>query len=237
MNNLTIIILTFLTFACGQKTETADNIKIADNSILKIDSLQKVSISKATIYDFEKAKNNFIERTLFDTTKFTKIKDKILLPIDNGNVIFKDTLTKEIEAEDVRVYNYIGQFEKIGFYIVSGSFWEHYECYLIDKQTGKKITIWNNPTLSPSDNFIANLSLPYGLEGLPNGIQIWQVNQKNNTKIKKYIELDQQIWAPTEMFWETGKAIILKVANTKQFDNENGVPKDTDFYYLRLKIN
>ena len=159
------------------------------------------------------------------------------MPTDKGNVIFKDTLTEKIEAQDVREYKYIGQFKKIGFYVASGSFWEHYECYLISKRTGMKTTIWNNPTLSPSDNFIANLSLPYGLEGLPNGIQIWRVNQKNNAKIEKYIELDQQIWAPIEMFWETEKAIILRVADTKKLDNENGVRKETDFYYLRLKIN
>jgi hypothetical protein len=54
--------------------------------------------------------------------------------------------------------------------------------------------------------------------------------------IEKYIELEQYKWVPDAMVWETERTIILKVSNIDKFmtiDNLN----ETDFYYLRMRIN
>jgi hypothetical protein len=67
--------------------------------------------------------------------------------------------------------------------VVSGTFWEHYEIYLINKNTGENTLLWNNPALSPSNQFIANLSLPFGLEGTPIGIQIGVLAKKITPQI------------------------------------------------------
>lgn len=242
MTRQLIFILTILLTACGQKTQSVYN----SSSELKgtsIDSLQTFSIASATVGDFNKAKKIFVDKTLYDSATYRKVKGEIKLPIEEKwrpFITFSDTLLNT-DNSDVRQYYYIGQFNKIGFYIVGGSFWEHSEYYLIDKRTGKQTTIWSAPTISPSDKFIANLSLVYGLEGVPNGIQIWRIEKNENNQVEpisisKHLELDQQIWAPDDFVWETDNSIILKVASVDKYMNESGLPNENDFYYLRLKI-
>ncbi len=198
---------------------------------------------QATIDDFNRAKQFFVDRILYDTATYKKVNGEVKLPIAEGwnpFVSFTDTLLDTDESE-VRQYYYVGQFEKIGFYIVKGSFWEHIEYYLIDKRTGRQTIIWSSPAISPANKFIANLSMTYGLEGVPNGIQVWRIDRNQNNQaepisLSKYLELDQQIWAPEDLVWETDNSIILKVAAVDKYMNETGQPKPNDFYYLRLKL-
>jgi hypothetical protein len=98
---------------------------LADNKKGAIDSLQTFSITNATTDDFNNAKKAYKEKTLFDTTNYKKVNGVIKLPIErmwNPFVAFKDTLLKT-EETDIREYQYFGQFEKIGFYIVGGTFY------------------------------------------------------------------------------------------------------------------
>jgi len=242
MTRQLIIYLTILLSACGQNLQSANTV-LAENKKVAIDSLQTFSITNATTDDFNKAKKSYKERTLFDTTTYKKVNGVIKLPIErmwNPFVIFKDTLQKTEEI-DIREYQYLGQFEKIGFYIVGATLYEYSECYLIDKKTGIKTTIWNTPSISQNDKFIANLSMEYGLEGLPNGVQIWRIDRHENNQsepisISKYLELDQQIWVPVDFVWETDKSLIMKVADIDKYMNENGRTKDSDFYFLRVRI-
>ena len=100
--------------------------------------------------------------------------------------------------------------------------------------------MWNKPILSPHNNFIANLSIPYGLEGTPNGVQVWRVDRQHNNElepvISKYLELDQQIWAPVDFAWETDYSLLLKITPVENFMNEGRQPSQKDFYYTRLRI-
>lgn len=242
MTRQLIVYLTIFITAFGQNSQSAGNI-LSDSKEVTIDSLQTFSITNATANDFNTAKSKSRDKILYDTTTFKKVNGEIKLLIDRKwkpLITFTDTLLKTDET-DIREYQYLGQFDKIGFYIVVGSFWEHYECYLIDKRTGKQTTIWNTPIISPDDKFIANLSMAYGLEGVPNGLQIWRIDRQKNNQVEpislvKHLELDQQIWAPDDFVWETDNSLILKVATVDKFMNENGQPNENDFYYLRLRI-
>lgn len=236
----TFIWTTFISF--GQNSQSADNI-LSDSKEVTIDSLQTFSINNATADDFKTAKSKAQDKILYDTITFKKVNGEIKLPVDRKwkpFVTFTDTILNVDETE-FREYQYFGQFDKIGFYIIGGSFWEHYECYLIDKRTGIQTTIWNTPTISPDDKFIANLSMTYGLEGVPNGLQIWRIDRKEHNQVEpisivKHLELDQQIWAPYDFVWETDNSLILKVAAVDKCMKENGPAKENDFYYLRLRI-
>lgn len=242
MTRQLILYLVIFIPACGQNSQSADNI-LSDSKEAIIDSLQTFSITNATADDLNIAKSKSKDKILYDTITFKKVNGEIKLPVDRKwkpFVTFTDTLLNTDET-DIREYKYLGQFDKIGFYIVCGSFWEHYECYLIDKRTGRQTTIWNTPTISPNNKFIANLSMAYGLEGVPNGLQIWRIDRQENNQVEpislvKHLELDQQIWAPDDFVWETENSLILKVAAVDKFMNENGMPNESDFYYLRLRI-
>ena len=83
--------------------------------------------------------------------------------------------------------------------------------------------------------------MAYGLEGVPNGLQIWNIERQENNQIEpvtiqKYLELDQLIWVPDDFVWETDNSLILKVASVEKYINESGQQHNGDFYYLRLKL-
>jgi hypothetical protein len=242
MTRQLIFILTILLVACGQNPQSSEKTS-TENKETAIDSLQTFSITKASADDFNKAKKTFKDKILYDTTTFRKVNGEIKLPVEEKwrpFVTFIDTLLNTDDS-DVRQYFYVGQFDKIGFYIVGGSFWEHSEYYLIDKKNGGETTLWDSPTISPNDKFIANLSMTYGLEGVPNGIQIWRIDRNEHNQIEpislsKHLELDQQIWVPDDLAWETDQSLILKVVTIEKYLNETGQPNSSDFYYLRLKF-
>jgi hypothetical protein len=240
MKRQLIIYLTILLSACGQKNATIDKSKVDKQPSSLGDSLQTFSIANVTIEDFTKAKNIYKDKFIQDTLAIKKRKGVTEIPLHQPHyppsVIFKDTLVGIGDTEE-REYHYLGHFLDLDNYLVSGTFWEHYECYLIDKETGRKTTTWNRPFLSPSSKYFANLSMTYGLEGESNGIQIWKVETSNRNNISKYLELDQQIWVPDDFVWETDHSLILKVAPVEKYLNENGQPpNENDFYYLRVQI-
>lgn len=236
MTRKLIFFLTILLSACGQKSSSIESGNIVDYSLSSGDSLQTISMTKTTLEDFIKAKKSYKDKFIKDTLNIIKINGFTELPLNKPHypslVTFRDTLVGIGETEE-REYNYLGHFPDLDNYLVSGTFWEYDECYLIDKETGGQTTTWNRPFLSPTSKYFANLSLPYGLEGLPNGIQIWKVESQNY--LSKYLELDQQIWAPEDFVWETDYSLILKVAGVDKYMNENGKPNEKDFYYLRLR--
>jgi hypothetical protein len=232
-----IFCLTILLFACGQKSPSIKRCNIENQSLSSGDSLQTFSMTKTTLEDFITAKEIYKDKFIQDTLNIRKINGITELPLNRlqypPSVIFKDTLVGIGETEE-REYYYLGHFPDLDNYLVSGTFWEYDECYLVDKETGGQTSTWNRPFLSPTSKYFANLSLPYGLEGLPNGIQIWKVENQNY--LSKYLELDQQIWVPEDFVWETDNSLILKVTGVDNYLNENEQTKEKDFYYLRLRL-
>jgi hypothetical protein len=239
MTRQLIICLTILFSASGQKNATIDKVIIDSQLLIIADSSQTFSITKATAEDFTKAKKKYKDKFIQDTLNVKKVNGLIELPLKGPHyppsINFKDTLVGIGETEE-REYHYLGHYPDLDNYLVSGTFWEHNEYYLVDKETGRKTTTWNRPFLSPASEYYANLSLAYGLEGVPNGIQIWKVETANQNYLSKYLELDQQIWVPDDFVWETNNSLILKVASVDKYLNENRQPNEKDFYYLRLLL-
>lgn len=242
MKQIILLILIFIFVSCGENSQKGYNTLRERNTPVKIDSL-KFSVTIITVDEYDKAKKSFVNKVLYDTTTIRNENGKFKLPIDKKwkpFVIFTDTLLNTDDSYR-RQYNYVGQFKNIGLYIVEGNFWEHSEYYLIDKRTGTQIVTWYKPIISPTDKYIANISMPFGLEGAPNGIQIWRIEKNINNEsepitITKYFELDQQIWVPEEFVWESDYSLLLKVAGIDKYLYGKGEPSANDFYYLRLKI-
>ena len=195
-----------------------------------------ISISFARREQFKKAKNHYKDQLLEDTLVFMKKNGVITLPLrltEIPSVIFTDSLVDGDEAH--REFDYLGQYPNLDMYLVSGSFWEHYECYLIDKKTGVITVVWTQPQVSPSSEYLANLSMPYGLEGVPNGLQIWKYNQ-NEKKLTNWLEIDQQVWAPVDFVWENQKSILLKVYSVEKLRESYRELHEKEYYYLRFLI-
>jgi hypothetical protein len=249
MNKLILLYISLSIYSCKYSTSSNQE-KNKQNRSKVTEKLYDLDTTSITEFNF--AKNHYIDDINYDTLNIKKVNGTINLPLDKKNVSFtsfsdssfSDSLSNSYEIE-IEKYNYVGKFDEIGLYIVEGLFWEHFEYYLIDKKSGKKTTLWNKPIISPEENFIANLSMPYGLEGIPNGIQIWKINYKSKnkkklSKISKIIEIDQQKWVPINIFWKSDSSLILKVISVENFLETNGdIEKinSNDYYYLRLNIH
>ncbi|WP_205499723.1 hypothetical protein [Rufibacter psychrotolerans] len=198
-------------------------------------------IEQATSAQFDAAKSRFNDPFRQDTLLIRKKQGVLRIPtrrLAQPYVVFTDTLVGTDEV-DAREFRYAGQYPTIGHYLVTGAFWEHYEGYLINQATGTVTTTWSDPVLSPGQRYLANLSLPYGLEGVPNGVQVWQVTPSaqgdGSFTVRKFLELDQQVWAPRDFVWESDHAILLQVTPVEFMAAENGMPSNT-FQYLRLRL-
>jgi hypothetical protein len=75
------------------------------------------------------------------------------------------------------------------------------------------------------------------MEGEPNGIQIWRLDKNNSSDpISKLIEIDQEVWVPDSVVWETDNSLILKVITVDKYMTLDGKHDPKDYYFLRLKI-
>jgi len=201
------------------------------------------SISRATQQAYNQAVQNSVDPVLYDTTVHQKQNGVIRLPLTNPAnpaVSFADTLTGTDDTA-IRTYLYLGQLPSIGQYILAGGFWEHGEYYLVDQHTGAVTTLWGEPVLSPSGKFIANHSMSYGMEGDPNGLQVWVVTnrKREGATFAKIIEIDQQVWVPEALVWESENTFLIKTTSVEDYWKavDDGKKPPKDFTYLRLKIN
>ncbi|WP_191185162.1 hypothetical protein [Pontibacter aquaedesilientis] len=196
-------------------------------------------IENATKADFDKAKKASSDELTPDTVNSRK-KNGVIEVLTNGKwkslTAFKDTLNSpESDDDEIREYKYVGQIKSINKLLVEGYFWEHYECYLVDKSTGKIDTTWTRPYISPDKKMLASLSMPYGLEGPPLGIQILRI-ENNGQNLTKFLEINQQKWSPYDFYWESPSSLIIQILPVERVLEINGIPKEEDYSYIRLKI-
>jgi hypothetical protein len=224
--------------SCGGMKDAKNHGSIDSQTADKSFRLKPFSMVVVSKDNFAKAKKRYVDQLIPDTLTIRKINGVIKIPINQPNfidtVFFRDSLG-DIDEASQQEYNYLGYFPSVNMYLVEGLFWENYACFLIDKESGHQTSTWNRPYLSPKGRYFANLTMTYGLENMPNGIQIWRV-EKGYSYLMKYFELDQQIWAPEDFAWETDHSLILRVVSTEKYFNNNGSPHEKDFYYLRIQF-
>ena len=181
----------------------------------------------------------------YDTLLYQKENGVLKLPISekwHSFIVLADTLAGS-ENNKTREYKYIGELQKKGLFIVNGNFYEHSEDYLIDKITGEKTAIWNQPKISPAGRYIVDIR-SYGLEGEPNGLQIWQINERDfegeksvPPAISKILEIDQSMWVPIDFAWEGEHSLLIKAVSLEKFIQTNDLNKlSKDYYYLKVTI-
>lgn len=201
-------------------------------SVFVTNGQKKVIITPTNKIAFDKEKVKYRSGLLEDTLSIIKKEKRLILPINiKEPIVLTDSLV-EIGDPDEREHNYYGQFKKEGFYLVGVRYWESYEFFLINKKTGEQTSLWDFPELSPKLGFFANTSLPYGMEGQTNGLQIWKID---NGKLIKYFEIDQDKWIPFKIYWESEKSLIVQVVEKEKFDYFSS-NKQPEYSYLRVNI-
>jgi hypothetical protein len=230
------ILLVVLSLGCVQRKATMSTGQAASLEQVQDSSFHTFTLSRCTVDRYDQAKQHYQDKMLYDTAVYGKKDGVVKLPITDAwrsEIVYKDSLHGE---ESSREYQYLGQYDTFGLYVVDGSFYEFYECYLIDRYTGNETILWSIPALSTNNTFFANLSIGYGLEGMPNGLQVWQVthtpeNSYEPIKVEKHIEMDQRNWIPTDFVWESDSSLILQVTPIEKYWEDN-----KPFFYLELKL-
>ncbi|WP_242927595.1 hypothetical protein [Pontibacter vulgaris] len=247
MKKALLLPLTLFILSCTSQTEeqAAANEAIPVKAIIQGKEEKKLPSSKYTIE--QATEEDFIKAAAKPTIGFNmgkeearKVKGVINLKI-NGEwrsiEAFTDTLLNT-DDPDIREYRYLGQNIDLNKYLVSGTFYEDYQTYLVDMTTGEvAATTWTEPVVSPDKKHLANISIPTVMEPSPNGIQVLKIVEQGARKdIVKYVEIEQQEWEPFELRWESTQAIIIKMIPIEQYEQLQGEPKQKDFSYLRLTI-
>lgn len=208
-----------------------ENSEVKENSSIVVD-VPTFCFEYVSEEVFVLAKKVYVEKLLKDTFDIRKQNGQLKLPLSGGDKVFQDSI-RGIEDENRREFDYLGQFKEVDFYVVSATYWEQFEVYLIDKKSGNSYAVWSVPSLSPDNKKIAAI-LSFGLEGEPVGIQILSIDKNNYSQIEKILEIDQSFWSPVDFVWENNSSIILKTIELNDFVEGKESKK---FGYLRLKIN
>ncbi len=159
-------------------------------------------------------------------------EDTLRIETETGKVEFISTPNLEEESSD---FSYKGFNEDNLFHAICGLYWEKYECYLVDHKTSEIDTIWTEPIFSPSNQVLVSKSMDYGLEGIPNGFQIWHLNQNRNWI--KTMEIDQQKWVPIKLNWISNDSVLVKTVTIEHYNQMNSqVWKLTDFDNIGFRV-
>ena len=152
------------------------------------------------------------------------VKDSsVTIYTDVGEIVFKGRPSAETE---ISIFQFIEHKKSINYCVIEGSYWEHYENYLIDTKSGNIDTLWTQPRFSPNDSLLTCKSMDYGLEGIPNGIQIWELTPER--KWVKIIEINQRIWIPKKIIWLDNTQIKLsKISIDSYIENTTRIISDT----------
>lgn len=201
------------------------------------------SIQPTDSATFSHLKFNPRSTIFLDTTPIPKVGRELKLPLKrkwNRYAVFNDSIS-ELEDPNESPYRYHGKYASLGVYLVEEQLYEYEQFHLIEDQEGGITTTWNFPVFSPDSAHFANISLDYGLDGLPNGIQIWKVNKwftsgivEQHVSIENVFELDQQFWIPIDFVWENEHSIILKVETLSGWADNKLSEESDSLYYLRL---
>jgi hypothetical protein len=170
--------------------------------------LNKVSVylSSFSKLEFQKLKSS--NKTNYAITSIKKNKNEISLPLKNSkNLILKDSLSKTDNSEQV-TYIYKGYLQNIGFYVILAQYYETGEYILINDETGSKKKIWGEPIVSADHKSIVDFSNAVGYDVMPNGIQLWEIQQNKELKLKWEYQIDH--WGADSIEWIDEKSIGVK---------------------------
>lgn len=176
----------------------------------------------------DETKDIFVTQSYFDSIDVyqhtyvqsdLKSDSIVLIETQAGPISFVGTPSREV---DVSTFEYIGLNPTTGFHIVKGRFWEHSEVYIIDDVSGHVDTLWSDPLFTRNDSLIVCKSLPYGLDGIPNGFQVWSLSDHRSWS--KLLEVDQQEWIPLELKWIDYQTFLVKRMFVSDFWEHGGKP-------------
>jgi len=184
---------------------------------------------------FDKAKYDYNVVLNIDTISITKRDGQIKIPIrwiKDSNLIYKDKNFPNNEEANI-TYNYLGYYRDIDMYLIETRYYEAIE-YCFVSPNGSITTIWGKPIVSNDGKYFACFR-PYGLEGEPNGIQIWKVKSDLvlYEGLYKIFEMNQLLFSPINCCWDINGSLLMQAEKMQSYY----YPKEpNETYYLKLEF-
>ena len=207
-----------------------NEIALNKDSLLK-DKIVVELIEEAIFRKAYKSKaRNFI---VFDSASVEKSNGVFHLPLHNGHKEFVDVVP-EID-EERKHYTYVGQIPFLDLYLVKGSYWEHSDFILIDKNTGEKVlSIGDFPNISGDQQFI--ISLKANVYESETSLELYQIiNGELYCKLRTSFRDWMPIFEKDQMFWNGDSQFFIPVIKSQHYFNKIRNVKN-DYRYIRLTI-
>lgn len=237
-------------------TELIDEITLLPSDLNEISSL---TINATTTY-FENGKQlknylklELIDKEVFDRKKNTAIhfitRDTTHIKKKDGIIslkcqskaktyIDKPLIRGEMQPyadDEIQIFDYVGQFEFLNQYLISGSYWEGVDYRMVDKITGEETQVFGELTyISPDTSHILCIySNPYESTA---DLELYTLKNK---KIKHVISVSFKHWMPTNesngIFWSSDDYLYVSVNHSAAFWKPDG--NLNDFHqYIRIKV-
>ncbi|HBO38735.1 MAG TPA: SH3 domain-containing protein [Pasteurellaceae bacterium] len=222
----------------NQKNEPADDSYektefFLTNQALK-DFLEIELIDKGL---FDSKRNSAVNFLTADTTAIKKEKGVIELKCQTNVKKYIDINDPDID-DSIQVFGYIGQFELLNKYLIRGSYYEHSDYKLIDKNSCEEtLTSWGHPIISADKKYIIDIvANPFEQT---TDLKLYSIN---DTQIKHVMSTSFKYWMPAEdpipleeIFWSTDNYLYLAVTHSSTFWKEDGHLNEK-YQYIRIKV-
>ena len=231
---LKVLMLLSFMYNCSAQSDDKKESKASTQDVtFNKDSLtlknKPYHIEASTEDGFKKAKDGYKNILSKESSSSVIIKNNAIdLVLANNKKITFTNIKEGSDETETKEYKYVGQSSQPDYFVINAKYWEGSEFFLVNKQNGRIDTLWNSPLFSPELKYIACQSEMYGMDGVPNGIQIFSVR---NSSLEKIVAIDQQEWVPLEVVWENEKSLIIKANNPEDY-----LKKVDHFIYLKVII-
>jgi hypothetical protein len=203
------ILLTVTSYATYKQTviskpaeQPQDSIKIGNKTFL-------IYTITASPFDPEPAIEPDNEEGTLRNNRNVKRKGKELIIIaDNGKkVLMTNKPDIDTDGENYTIYTYMEYFPGIKQHVINGTYYESMDFLLVSQETGKTITTWGPPVISPDNKYFICASLDLDADMFPNGLQLYSC--KNGT-ITAEGEIPLENWGPGQIKWLDNNTLIAE---------------------------
>lgn len=181
---------------------------------------------------FMHSKDLAVNQLTADSSSVQKSNGVIHLACQKRDVTFTDNLS---DNSDHKEFSYIGEFNSLNVYLLSGIYWEDWNYFFVDKTSGKTTqTFAGNPYLSPDLQYLISVDFDT-LEGAAY-IGLYEV--QNHRKINQITGFYIKKWVPItdaeKMFWSNDNYFYVPVVHNADYWAADGNYTGLE-QYIRLK--
>lgn len=225
MKKVLLLGIIFLNFYCESNSEGSKNQNLTQQTTTSLSDSLEYRLIEIGKDKFDQLKSSYTNLVSKESSPVSKSNTNFLtINLESGkNLKFNlDKKNEELHHE------YGGYIPGTKYVFVIANYYEGSNCFMINSQTGKTDTLWTLPYISNDKSTMVCKSLEYGLEGVPNGIQIFK---QESGGYRKKLQINQEKWVPINVCLSSDNKIYIKTQGIEDF-----LRKKDAFKYFEVQI-